>query len=79
MEISQMRYGFDIGGTKIEMAAYDRQLRQVLCQRVSTPTGDYRAFLSCIQQLVDHADRELHTQGSIGIGLPGVTLSLIHI
>ncbi|CAI1610365.1 N-acetyl-D-glucosamine kinase [Serratia proteamaculans] len=73
MEISQIRYGFDIGGTKIEMAAYDRQLRQVLCQRIGTPTGDYREFLSCIHQLVEQADRELHTQGSIGIGLPGVT------
>ncbi|SUI88478.1 N-acetyl-D-glucosamine kinase [Serratia quinivorans] len=66
-----MRYGFDIGGTKIEMAAYDRQLRQVLCQRVTTPTGNYREFLSCIHQLVDSADSQLHTQGSIGIGLPG--------
>ena len=42
MATHAMRYGFDIGGTKIEMAAYDAQLNQVLCQRVSTPTGDYR-------------------------------------
>ncbi|TYR88271.1 sugar kinase, partial [Serratia marcescens] len=40
-----MRYGFDIGGTKIEMAAYDRRLNQVLLQRVRTPTGDYGEFV----------------------------------
>jgi N-acetylglucosamine kinase len=68
-----IRYGFDIGGTKIEMAAYDEQLNQLLCQRVSTPTGDYRTFLSCIANLVDQADRSLQTHGSIGIGLPGIT------
>lgn len=73
MATHAMRYGFDIGGTKIEMAAYDAQLNQVLCQRVSTPTGDYREFLACIAQLVSQADRSLHTQGSIGIGLPGIT------
>lgn len=68
-----MRYGFDIGGTKIEMAAYDDRLNQVFCQRVSTPTGDYQQFLSCVKTLVAQADLTLHTRGSIGIGLPGVT------
>lgn len=73
MHPQTLRYGFDIGGTKIEMAAYDAQLNQVLCQRVSTPTGNYREFLSCIADLVGRADRSLHAHGSIGIGLPGIT------
>ncbi|MCG8707193.1 ROK family protein [Brenneria sp. 4F2] len=68
-----MHYGFDIGGTKIEMAAYDAQLNQLLCRRVSTPTTDYRAFLACIGNLVKQADRELHSHSSVGIGLPGIT------
>lgn len=73
MSTREMRYGFDIGGTKIEMAAYDRRLNQVLLQRVRTPTGDYGEFVACIAGLVEQADRELHTRGSIGIGLPGIT------
>ncbi|SUI61876.1 N-acetyl-D-glucosamine kinase [Serratia marcescens] len=67
MATTEMRYGFDIGGTKIEMAAYDRRLNQVLLQRVRTPTGDYGEFVACITGLVEQADRELHTRGSIGI------------
>jgi N-acetylglucosamine kinase len=73
MATTEMRYGFDIGGTKIEMAAYDRRLNQVLIQRVRTPTSDYGEFVACITGLVEQADRELHTRGSIGIGLPGIT------
>ncbi|KAA8998224.1 ROK family protein [Affinibrenneria salicis] len=68
-----MRYGFDIGGTKIEMAAYDARLNQLLCRRVSTPTDDYPAFLACIVGLVTQADRELDCRGSVGVGLPGIT------
>lgn len=73
-----MRYGFDIGGTKIEMAAYDNGLNQVFCQRVTTPTADYQQFLDCVKRLVVQADLNLHTQGSIGIGLPGVTDPISH-
>ncbi len=68
-----MRYGFDIGGTKIEMAAYDERLNQVFCQRVSTPTMDYSQFLGCVKTLVAQADLTLQTRGTIGIGLPGIT------
>ncbi|KAB7895293.1 ROK family protein [Rouxiella sp. S1S-2] len=73
-----MRYGFDIGGTKIEMAAFDDRLNQVFCQRVNTPTGDYQQFLNCVKTLVAQADMTLHTRGSIGIGLPGVTDPVSH-
>lgn len=55
MSTREMRYGFDIGGTKIEMAAYDRRLNQVLLQRVRTPTGDYGEFVACIAGLVEQA------------------------
>lgn len=70
-----MRYGVDIGGTKMELAAYDDPLNQVWCQRVSIPGEDYAAFLVALKQLVQRADGELGVTGRIGIGLPGVVHS----
>ncbi|MGS2722604.1 ROK family protein [Porticoccus sp. GXU_MW_L64] len=66
-----MHYGLDVGGTKIELAIFDKQLQLVDSWRVSTPTQSYVEFLDAISSMVSRADRLSEGEGSVGIGLPG--------
>ncbi|GLQ49988.1 ROK family protein [Dyella flava] len=65
-------YGFDIGGTKIELACYDDELRLVHQWRIPTPTQDLGQFLDAVVALVHQADAQVGEQGHIGVGLPGI-------
>ena len=67
-----MLYGFDMGGTKIEMAVFDSQLKQLWQKRVATPKNDYQALLHTFKQLTDEADQRFSCKGKIGIGIPGL-------
>ncbi len=66
-----MRYGIDLGGTKIEIAALagDGSLR--LRRRVASPQGDYNATVAAIAGLIRAADAELGQTPSVGVGIPG--------
>lgn len=66
-----MRLGIDLGGTKIEIIALEKDGRQLLRRRVATPQGDYQATLASIASLVDGAESELGRRGSVGVGIPG--------
>jgi fructokinase len=66
-----MRFGIDLGGTKIEIIAFDRDGGELLRRRVATPQGEYRATLEVIAHLVQDAERELGVTGTVGIGTPG--------
>ena len=66
-----MRFGIDLGGTKIELIALDAAHQEVFRRRVNTPQGDYSQTLQVIASLVHTAERELGTTGSVGIGTPG--------
>ena len=66
-----LRIGIDLGGTKIEIVALDADGRELLRRRVATPSGDYAATLAAVAGLVERAEGELGTRGSIGIGTPG--------
>lgn len=66
-----MRIGVDLGGTKIEAAAFDG--RQMLARRrIPTPSGDYMATLMAVAGLVEALENELGRRGSVGVGTPGV-------
>jgi fructokinase len=65
------RLGIDLGGTKIELAAYDAQGAERLRQRIDTPAGRYDATVEAIVRLVHDAERELGETASVGIGMPG--------
>ena len=67
-----MYYGIDIGGTKIELAAYNEMLQPCWSKRVATPTDDYALFLQVVTGLVQEADAALGCRGAVGLGLPGV-------
>ena len=66
-----LRFGIDLGGSKIELIAFDTAGRERLRRRVSTPRNDYRATLTAIHDLVVRSERELGAGGSVGIGTPG--------
>jgi fructokinase len=66
-----LRLGIDLGGSKIEIAAFDDQGRERLRRRVATPQGDYRATVGAVAALVESVENELHTRGTVGIGMPG--------
>lgn len=67
-----MYYGLDIGGTKIEIAAFDKNFKLMKHHRVATPQDNYQTFLDTITELVLNFDKEFSINGSVGIGLPGI-------
>ena len=66
-----MRIGVDLGGTKIEAIALDRDGRERGRRRVPTPRGRYPATLAAITTLVEGLERESGEPGRVGIGMPG--------
>jgi len=68
---SPLRFGIDLGGTKIEIAALDEAGAAVHRERVATPAGDYGATVDATARLVEDAERTLGAQGTVGIAMPG--------
>jgi fructokinase len=66
-----MRFGIDLGGTKIEIAALADDGRELLRERVATPRGDYDATVAAIRDLVQAAEQKLGSRGTVGVGIPG--------
>ncbi|MGL4859725.1 MAG: N-acetylglucosamine kinase [Enterobacteriaceae bacterium] len=67
-----MYYGFDMGGSKIELAVFDSQLNPLWQKRLPTPRDDYDALLNTFVTLAQEADSHFGAQGQIGIGVPGI-------
>ncbi|GLO60982.1 N-acetyl-D-glucosamine kinase [Vibrio sp. MACH09] len=67
-----MYYGFDVGGTKIEFGAFNEKLERIATERVPTPVDDYHKLVDTLSGLVKKYDKEFATEGTIGIGLPGM-------
>jgi N-acetylglucosamine kinase len=65
-------YGIDIGGSKIELVAFDAQWAERYRKRVATPADELAAFLEAIAALVSDADAQTGTRGRVGLGLPGI-------
>ena len=66
-----MRFGLDLGGTKIEIIALDEHGVERHRQRIATPADDYPATLTAIVNLVRDAEYGLGAPGSVGIATPG--------
>lgn len=64
-------YGLDIGGTKIELAAFNEKLEKLGSERVPTPQTSYADWLDTVENLVRAADQKFGTQGTVGLGIPG--------
>src|SRR5690349_21935915 len=69
------RFGIDLGGTKIEIAALGDDgrggERELLRRRVPTPRDDYAGTVEAIGALVEAAEAALGASASVGIGIPG--------
>ena len=66
-----MRFGIDLGGTKIEAVALDKSGTVLARERVPTPPG-YHETVRAITQLVSGIESQLNITGTVGIGIPGV-------
>jgi fructokinase len=69
--LSQLRFGVDLGGSKIEIIALDPAGRELLRRRIPTPQADYMATVMAVAGLVEASEVELGQRGSLGIGIPG--------
>ena len=69
-----MRIGVDLGGTKIEAIALDRDGAELARIRVDTPRDDYPATLKAIATVVADLETRTNARGTVGVGIPG-TLS----
>lgn len=67
-----MHYGFDIGGTKIEIGVFDDNFQPVWKKRVPTPHSSYEYFVQAIVDLTLEADQKFNTKGKVGLGIPGI-------
>jgi fructokinase len=66
-----VRIGVDLGGTKIEAVALDRDGALLARRRVPTPRGDYGGTLAAIAAVVTQLERTLGGTAAVGIGMPG--------
>jgi fructokinase len=66
-----VRIGVDLGGTKIEAVALDRDGTVLARRRVPTPRGDYRGTLEAIAAVVTEIERMLGRAAAVGVGMPG--------
>jgi N-acetylglucosamine kinase len=67
-----MFYGFDMGGTKTELAVFDADFNPIWQKRLATPKDDYHALLQLFQRLTSEADAQFNCKGKVGVGIPGV-------
>ncbi|MBK9447228.1 MAG: ROK family protein [Betaproteobacteria bacterium] len=65
-----MRIGVDLGGSKIEVAAFDG-LSELVRRRIATPQGDYMGTVMAVAGLIEIIENELGQRGTVGIGIPG--------
>jgi len=67
----KLRIGVDLGGTKIEFVALERDGHEVYRHRVSTPRNDYDGTVRAIKVGVERIEAELGRAGTVGVGIPG--------
>ncbi|MDE2135068.1 MAG: ROK family protein [Alphaproteobacteria bacterium] len=66
-----MRFGIDLGGTKIEILALGDRGNELLRHRVPTPRDHYDGIVRAIRDLVYDTEAKLGCRGSVGIAIPG--------
>ena len=75
----KMRIGVDLGGTKIEFVALERDGRELHRHRVATPRGDYGATVRAIKEGVEYVESALGRRGTVGVGIPGTVSGITHL
>ena len=65
-----MMIGIDLGGTKIEGIVLRPDGAELARERLSTPSGDYRATLQAVAALVAKLEADAGGECRVGIGMP---------
>lgn len=68
---NKIRIGIDLGGTKIEVLAIDRDGRELARHRVPTPRHDYEGSIKLMASLVAQIEDETGRSGTVGVAIPG--------
>jgi fructokinase len=71
MKNTGIRIGIDLGGTKIEALAIDKQGVELARHRIDTPRDDYDATVAAMVGLVRRLEEETGSTGTVGAGIPG--------
>lgn len=66
-----LHIGIDLGGTKIELAAFTAEGRECSRKRIPTPVGDYQGTCAAISDLILSTEQHLGRRGTVGLGIPG--------
>jgi len=66
-----IRIGVDLGGTKIEFVALERDGDELHRHRIATPRHDYGGTVHAIAEGVKEIEKKLARSATIGVGIPG--------
>jgi len=66
-----MRFGIDLGGTKIEILAIGERGETLLRYRTPTPRENYLDVVGAIVDLVRESEAKLDQSASVGVAIPG--------
>lgn len=66
-----LRIGVDLGGTKIEFVALERDGTELDRHRVPTPRFDYDGTVHAITEGVKEMENKLGRTATVGVGIPG--------
>jgi fructokinase len=66
-----VRIGVDLGGTKIEFVALERDGAELHRHRIATPRFDYEGTVRAIADGVEEMERQLGRAATVGVGIPG--------
>jgi fructokinase len=66
-----IRIGVDLGGTKIEFVALERDRRELHRHRIATPRHDYEGTVRAVAEAVDRIEKKLGRSATVGMGIPG--------
>src|SRR5215467_5730778 len=68
---SSFRIGVDLGGTKIEFVALERDGAELHRHRIATPRFEYDGTVRAIVEGVKEIEKTLARRASVGVGIPG--------
>lgn len=70
-KVDSIRIGVDLGGTKIEFVALERDGTELHRHRIATPRFDYDATMHAIADGVTEMEKNIGQSATVGVGIPG--------
>src|SRR3989441_11479016 len=67
----RVRIGVDLGGTKIEFVALERDGRELHRHRIATPRHDYEGTVRAVAHAAEGIEKKLGRSATVGMGIPG--------